>query len=198
MRISTLCLLPVAVLLGCSSPGSTSTGDSDLTGHANAAASHCELFVDRAGPHFDSHGLEALTLYLKTPLGKLDARGGIKEVGFHAEAIADGKTGAFKDIVATSFVGSADYWQIRFEVQSDFTPQTTWIGAFYVEAKDGSRLWVNSTNEGGPNFVIDSNMVQNLANLRGSGFFASSTTDGPPTAIVAADEFPYLNPSGCR
>jgi hypothetical protein len=194
-HITTFWVLALVTAACSASTSPVESSDSHL--EANVPANNCEVFVDRAAPHFDSHGVEQLTLYLNTPLGKLDNRGGIKSVGFHAQAIEDGKVGPFTDIVATKFADAQDYWVLVFNIASDFSPTTTFKGTFYVEAKDGARLWVNAT-EGGPDFLVDSNMVGNLANRRASGFFASSSTTSPPMAIVAADEFPYLNPHQCR
>jgi hypothetical protein len=185
----------VVATLGCASGSVISADDAMFT--SSVPAGNCEVFVDRAAPHFDSHGVEQLTLYVKTPLGKLDAHGGIASAGYHAQATADGKAGPFQDMPGEKFVGAEDYWVLTFTIGSDFSPTTTFKGAFYVEAKDHSRLWLNAP-EGGPDFMVDSNMVQNLAKLRPEGFFATSGNTSPPKAVVAADEFPYLNPQRCR
>jgi hypothetical protein len=196
-----MALLSGFALPACSgSPGdaSTDTTSNADTSQANFPAHHCEVFVDRVHPHFDSHGVEVITLYFKTPLDKLASRGGVKSVGFHAQAVTQGatsNTSDFSDIVARPFVNAKDYWEIDLDIESDFTPATTYTGAFYVEATDGTRFWVNAT-AGDRNFFVDPNMVQNLANLRPQGFFA--TENGPDTSIVAVDEFPYLNPGECR
>jgi hypothetical protein len=108
-----------------------------------------------------------------------------------------GAPGPFTDVQARRFQNAEDYFELLFSIASDFTPATTFEGAFFVEAKDGTRLWVNAT-EGGPSFFVDSNMVTNLARLRPAGFFATTGNGDPPTSIVAVDEFPYLNPRGCR
>jgi hypothetical protein len=186
----------VLMAAGCASSSSAVTSDDDLTG-AHFPAGNCEVFVDRALPISESHGVGQLTLFVKTPLGKLDAHGGIKSVGYHAQEIVEGKGGPFHDIVASTWAGSADYWRLAFTMTSDVTPTTAFKGAFYVEAGDGTRFWVNAS-AGGKDFVLDSNMLGNLWKLRAPGYFLTSDHRLPPTAIVAADEFPYLNAQRCR
>jgi hypothetical protein len=100
-------------------------------------------------------------------------------------------------MLATRFEGAQDYGRLTFSISSDFTPTTAYRGAFYVETGDGTRLWVNA-QEGGRNFMVDSNMTGNLANRRSAGFFATDGNTHPRNAILAAEEFPYLNPQRCR
>lgn len=195
--------IPFAILcvLGAAAGACSSSGEAVSTEESNVGsypATHCELFVDRASPFFTSHGVVQLTLYLKTPLDKFESWGGVKSVGLHAQLSENGgRAGAFSDIVAVPFSGAQDYWQIRFDLQSDFTPTRVFRGAFYVETKSGTRLWVNAV-EGGKNFVIDPTMAQNLSKLRSVAFFATHGNSGPDKGIRVADEFPYLNPSSCR
>lgn len=192
-------LVPVTFAIGASGCATTSNeavGESDLTGE-HFPASNCELFVDRAAPHFDSHGVSALTIYLKTPLDKVSGRGGVKSVGYHAQTISDGKPGPFADMVARPFASASDYWELHFTMASDFSPTESFVGAFYVETGDGTRLWVNA-GDGHANFVLDGNMIGNMEHLRAPGFFAATGSSSPPSAIVVASEFPYLNSRGCR
>lgn len=181
--------------LGCSTSDEVVSSEDELVGE-HFPASHCEVFVDRAAPYFTSHGVQQMTLYMKTPLEKLASRGGVKAVGFHSQEINNGSAGPFRDLAAQSLGGAGDYWALSLPIASDFTADTTHIGAFYVEAGDGTRLWVNATGDD-RDFVIDSNMVTNLARLRSPGYFVTGGGD-PNRAVVTADEFPYLNPSGCR
>lgn len=115
----------------------------------------------------------------------------------HAVARAVTRDGAseFTDIAATKFPNSEDYWTLTLYLDSDFTAEKTYEGAFYVEANDGTRLWLNAS-EGGRNFVLNTAMLGNLEKLREPGHFARSPS--PDLAVVPANEFPYLNAQGCR
>jgi hypothetical protein len=187
--------LAVTAATGCSNGDEAATADSEVA--RSVPASHCEVFVDRALPSLGSHGSKSVTLYLKTPAGKLDAHGGVAAVGLHAKEILGTHSTTFRDYPARAFVGSSDYWEIYLNVDTGVAGTRVYRGAFYVEAKDGARLWLNA-REGDRNFVLDPNLVTDLTNRRAPGFFAAGAHADVQSAVVTADELPYLNPDKCR
>jgi len=188
----------MSLLAGCSgSEVSTGDAESDLTGE-HFKATHCEVFVDRVAPFFAQMNVSQLTIYLKTPVDKLSGRGGVKSAGLHAQIIQGGNRGPFQDFAAMRFPSSDDYWTLdldMFDVQRGAA--RTFRGAFWVEANDGTRFWLNAS-EGGQDFVLDSNLLSNLQKQRPPGFFSNHGSTSPSAAVAPADQFPYLNAERCR
>lgn len=168
----------------------------------------CEVFVERAQTYRGSHHLTGVTLYLKTR--NQDIEGKIVRVGFYAQqrntfrgCSSDEETvrencapvAGWTVFPAVPFQGTApDFWELKLTVTHNFTFPHQYEGAFFVETDKGLRYWANSPLANG-NFFIDGLMAQNLETAQGRGWIYGSRFED---AIVTADEFPYLNPAGCR
>lgn len=194
--------LAAAMTAGCAvtDDGATMPTEGAEADFVSIRTSHCELFVDRALAVSGGHAVKRITLYVKTLNDRLDSP--IEYVGFHrrktSSPVCHGTSGpcspsvsGWEDERLQPFVGSQDYYEISLLIGGDYMPDESYEGVFFVQTKNKSRYWLNT--EGGGNFFVNLEMFRNLERIRSGAYGAS-----PEGAVVAADQFPYLNPQRCR
>ncbi len=165
---------------------------------ANYDAKNCEIFIDKFEMSRSSHGVIAITPYVKVLKSRLD--GAIVAVGLYNQTTTTynnngspqvNKTPWRDDLTFSSVSPTDDYWSLYsgFAVHSDYSSNVI-EGVFYVRTDKGTTYWVKSS-EGG-NFTFDANAWQNLVNLPGSAksaYLWSVSTQRP--------ELRYYNPQNC-
>lgn len=173
-------------------------------------ANFCEVFVDKAAVvGFSQVSNQFLRAYVKTLNDRLD--GPIARVGFVGEqqvciSCNVGESGGPRitesiDLTATSFVGSADYFEVQLPIRAFQGSSRNVVeavrGQFYVETEAGTRYLAKSArgrvelNTFSPQTLNLGPVV--LGNILDVNTLTSLGTRGPNEAPR-----PLLNPDGCR
>ena len=153
-------------------------------------------------------------VYVKIDKAQLDRRGGIKRVAFFGIKRTVDNNGrvttatSSQEMNLNSFY-SETYFQFsmgdlenHWWDRSNTADAAVYEGAFFVDAKDGTRLWVNPTGAGS-SFKFDEGTIQTLSGnkavyvINNTPFGVATTTsldNVPPTANYNT----YWNPGRCR
>lgn len=184
---------------------------------ADEHATHCEIYIDKvAAQQTAYHGAFGAILntkaYIKLDLNQLAARGGPVRVVFYGtrrtvdnSGRVTSDTGA-QEIELSPFYG-ADYYEFSMgDIENHWWDSNNaqdanqFEGAFFVETRDGSRLWTNP-NGPGTSFLFDEGAAGTLRS-RGEVFAGSPYGAARKTSLEeitrTADYNTYWNPYRCR
>jgi len=160
---------------------------------AHYPANHCEIFVDKLEVSRGSHGLIAITPYLKVLRERLDSD--VEEVGFRNQSTSINHSGThnyglWTDEKLNSASPIGDYWTLPWglAIGSDFG-SSIYEGAFYVRTKNGTTYWAKTDKQ--ENFVFDYNAWNFLVKF--SNFNYSWKT----SVKTQVPELRYYNANNC-
>jgi hypothetical protein len=163
----------------------------------------CRLYVEKAETLYSFHGINYLHLYLKTRNGFDSA---IQSIVFQGKSTTVNEDGSqdYENVnfPVTAFLGAQDFWEVSMNVTDSNDILSSLIGVtghFLVTTQSGMQYALQA-NSG--DFVINSELADNLAKVERQFGMSVSTpqnsfTASPDKALFTAPNFPYLNPNNC-
>jgi hypothetical protein len=151
---------------------------------AHVQATNCELFIDKVSAFDGSHGLRAVSVWVKLLPERLDDE--VVEVGFRNRA----DSGPWSDLPLRSFFGAGDYFTTTLTLRSDFGGDD-YEGAFYVRTRSDTNYWFKPLDGG--NFFFDIGTYDYVTYVHGANH--SSSIDY--AAATQQDAMTYFNPTRC-
>jgi hypothetical protein len=162
-------------------------------------AKNCEIFIDKAITTQSSHAYTTVHFYLKVLPGHLD--GAVTRVGVVHDRQESRRDRAPEEFAGRwtnlpSFMGSQDYFVYQAVTGHDWMSASE-VASFFVETSEGTRYWLNSDQEPGQGFIVDSDLASSIAE---SVWVYPSADLGraPKTADLPSNLAQDLNPQRCR
>lgn len=164
----------------------------------NIYSRNCEVFIDKLLALQGSHGLRSVLVYMKTLNDRVD--GEISKVGFYARVWQKDRNGDYSqlitdwhDIEAEIFPGTTNYWTFKLNIDHNFSLANRYEGVLFLETKNGSRYWLNSS-QGNSHFYVDQLTHDVVKDFMGG---VAVYQEDPDYGVHTQNLLQYYNPSRC-
>lgn len=199
LSMPTFALLVATAACSAAQDGDASSGTADAL---TDVRSDCAVFIDRLQPIAGPRALSALTLYVKTTVDPTT----IDHVGFMQQSYDSfcayngdecPHYSGWLEVRLDRFLDAADYFQTTIAISENGSPDRQYVGAFFVQTKDGRRIWANASESEGAhdgNFVFGRGLYQELDDVAG----AQPESDPQRAVSTSTPNRRDFNPHQCR